>query len=216
MTAQASRYLDLEPTPSSEEFRLRGMNLLLSPTAGYVASPDPHVDYTAIAHRLIAKGRPTAFVAELQDLRIAAESERSAIEDARQVALRVFTDLDEWTETKQVAKQAASLIEFLSLPDGWDGSDAPPPNIAAAEAAHSVLRHLVSVGLESPRITPSVEGGIGISYEAGSKYAFIEAGNDGEVIAALSTDAGEEVWTCEQTPFKLRIMALRLAAFLMS
>ncbi|HEX6864516.1 MAG TPA: hypothetical protein VF414_16930, partial [Thermoanaerobaculia bacterium] len=87
----------------------------------------------------------------------------------------------------------------------------------ALQNARHVLRALwESAGGEQVRLSPSVEGGVGIVFgTAGQRYADIECFNDGEVLAITSEpDAEPVVWPVNLEPDSLRQTIRRITAFL--
>jgi len=84
-------------------------------------------------------------------------------------------------------------LETLSgLEPGWDSYDAPPPNTQAIESARDFM-----VSLSSPeqapapmRVCASVEGGVGIVFRHGAKYADVEFLNDGSIVGGASDGSG--------------------------
>jgi hypothetical protein len=90
---------------------------------------------------------------------------------------------------------------LVGLRQNWDSYGAPPPNERAASNAIRVLNLLESIRLDPTRILASAEGGIGICFIRGDRYADIECSNEGEVLgvyyigpqmpALLETDASD-------------------------
>jgi hypothetical protein len=87
------------------------------------------------------------------------------------------------------------LQSTAGLRRGWDSysADAPTPLARrAAERALEILRHL---NAEPVAILPSVDGGIGICFNNGGKYAQLEFLNDGEAHALLYGGPGNpQAW----------------------
>jgi len=71
------------------------------------------------------------------------------------------------------------------------GCDAP--NAQSLRAARDVLERLMLVGYVPTGITPSAEGGIGIYFERGKKYADIEVLNSGQALGVTSDRVAEKI-----------------------
>jgi len=80
---------------------------------------------------------------------------------------------------KAVTQQ--SVINLSDLNQGWDSYAAPSPNRIAITKAIHILDFLDGPDLLNVRILPSAEGGVGICFVRGDRYADIECSNDGEV-----------------------------------
>jgi len=91
------------------------------------------------------------------------------------------------------------VYALARLPQNWDSYGAPAPNGTSVANAILVLNLLESLNFDPTRILPSAEGGIGICFVQGDRYADIECSNEGEVLgiyyagaqmpALLETDA---------------------------
>jgi len=80
---------------------------------------------------------------------------------------------------------------FKYLKRGWDGYNAKPPNSISIEYSKHFLKLLsCKINLPSPRIAPSVEEGVGISFNNEDKYLNIEFFNSGEIIVGTSDKNG--------------------------
>ena len=74
-----------------------------------------------------------------------------------------------------------NVLNLSGLKDGWDSYAAPPPNRTAIQKALHILDLLDMPDLLGVRILPSAEGGVGICFVRGDRYADLECSNDGEV-----------------------------------
>ncbi|MDE0165690.1 MAG: hypothetical protein OXL36_11405 [Bryobacterales bacterium] len=105
-----------------------------------------------------------------------------------------------------------SLIE---LQDDWDGHGAPAPNSQSAALAKSAIDIASAEGLSFDRIAPAGEGGIGLCFIRGEKYADIECLNDGEIFSALSDGRGHrDVIQVQATASGLKKATRRIGEFL--
>jgi hypothetical protein len=105
---------------------------------------------------------------------------------------------EQFTEMRvRFSEHRAKVRELTSLLPGWDGGLASIPNTVAVRNAEKVLDAISSSSMLQPhRIVPSVEGGIAVTFRAGStRYADIECFNDGELMATTSSKDGDTaVW----------------------
>jgi hypothetical protein len=79
-------------------------------------------------------------------------------------------------------RNRARVQGLVGLRPNWDSYGAPAPNNRAASNAIRVLNLLQSLNLEPTGILASAEGGIGICFIRGERYADIECSNEGEVL----------------------------------
>ena len=79
------------------------------------------------------------------------------------------------------------VLNLSALKEGWDSYEAPPPNRAAIRKALHILNLLDGPDLLNVRILPSAEGGVGICFVRGDRYADLECSNDGEVFGIRHT-----------------------------
>jgi hypothetical protein len=90
------------------------------------------------------------------------------------------------------------LKELVSLPQDWDTYDAPPPSAHAKEQADRVLDLLQTLSQPLTKVVASAEGGIGICFVVGDRYADIECLNSGEILAVTYRGSEEPfVWQVE-------------------
>jgi hypothetical protein len=79
-------------------------------------------------------------------------------------------------------KAKQQLCALTKLEANWDSYGAPAPNQTAVVNTVRVLEALQPYELGLARILPSAEGGVGICFVNGNRYADIECSNDGEMI----------------------------------
>jgi len=79
--------------------------------------------------------------------------------------------------------------ELASLRSNWDSYGAPAPTDRSVANATRVLNLLEPLNLDPTRILPSAEGGIGICFIQGNRYADIECSNEGEVLGVYYVGA---------------------------
>lgn len=76
----------------------------------------------------------------------------------------------------------ARIRSLAGMKDDWDGYGAPAPNGTAFVHLHRILDLMEPSDFHSATILPSAEGGLGICFVHGNRYADIECLNDGEII----------------------------------
>ena len=96
---------------------------------------------------------------------------------------------------KTRAQRQIYALSFLD--DGWDSYAAPRPNSAAIQRALRILDLLDGPDLMTVRILPSADGGVGICFVRGDRYADLECSNDGEVFGVRHI--GKQAPTLMQT-----------------
>lgn len=79
------------------------------------------------------------------------------------------------------------LAQLRAVQENWDSYGAPAPNAASIESARHVLDLMDLNDLIPTQILPSAEGGIGICFVKGDRYADIECSNDGEILGVYYT-----------------------------
>ncbi len=84
------------------------------------------------------------------------------------------------------------LDALRGLRPGWDSYDAPVPSPQAIESASDFLGSvLASESAPAPvRVCASVEGGVGIVFQRGSRYADVEFLNDGSIVGGALNGSG--------------------------
>ena len=116
-------------------------------------------------------------------------------------ATGVSTSLEQsafWLTKVRFANARQRLSATASLPRGWDSYGAEAPNDIARGLAAKVLNALETATLAPMRLTPTVEGGIALSFVEAERRAVIEVYNTGEIAAAMYSDQGEPVvWEVE-------------------
>ena len=92
------------------------------------------------------------------------------------------------------------LLDFLRLPQGWNGYDASPPNHDAVATATAALIALQELPWPPDRVAPSAVGGVGITYRRGSRKAYVECYNSGQAVLLLSNADAEQLQTRAVNP----------------
>jgi hypothetical protein len=98
---------------------------------------------------------------------------------------------------RELQDALAQLQALRKLSVGWDGYAAPAPADSAFRDARRVIERAIGEHLLIPSfVLPSAEGGIGIGFRSGGRYADIECFNSGETLALTSDGNGTEprVW----------------------
>jgi hypothetical protein len=94
-------------------------------------------------------------------------------------------------------------------------SDAGPPSDFATAWARLVLDQLQSDRLLPTRVVASAEGGIGLCFVDGSKYADIECLNSGTILGVISDKSARPVvWEVEQNARGIARAAERIRQFI--
>ena len=78
---------------------------------------------------------------------------------------------------------------LANLRPNWDTYAAPAPNGVSVANAIRVLNLLEAMNLGPTRILPSAEGGVGVCFVRGDRYADIECSNDGEILGVFYVGA---------------------------
>ena len=118
------------------------------------------------------------------------------------------------TSSKQFAEYFAKL-DALATDNSLlvEGTDAPSP--AAVAIARTILRQLETEALEPTRVVASAEGGVGICFVAGDKYADIECFNAGEILGAISNRRDRPtIWKIEPSAAGFAEATARIRDFL--
>lgn len=77
------------------------------------------------------------------------------------------------------------LTAWEVLDDSWDGAGAARPSILALRNARALVSSFNEFMLEPDNISPSVIGGVGLTFAEGALEVFVEILNSGEVFAAF-------------------------------
>jgi hypothetical protein len=126
------------------------------------------------------------------------EAVTSAASAGRQAALRQLLKSTFWRKQARFVEVRQRLSATGRLVHGWDGYGSEPPNATARELAARLLDALETAALVPTQLTPTVEGGIAISFVEGRCRAVIEAYNTGQIAAATYSDQSEpSVWELE-------------------
>ncbi len=135
-----------------------------------------------------------------------------SVQTLTQTLPRLRSKLPTWFQDGNQA-----LAEFATLPHGWDGDGAEPPNRVVQEWSRVILEILLELNFPPTRVSPSVENGIGISFIKGEKYADMECFNTGEILAV--TSYGQDyppVWEVDCDREALKSALERIQQFLHS
>jgi hypothetical protein len=109
-----------------------------------------------------------------------------------------------WLTKVRFAGARRRLNATASLAQGWDSYGSEPPNANARRRAEEILDSLEVACLAPTQLTPTVEGGIAISFVEGDSRAVIEIYNTGEIAAATYSDQGEPTaWEVEPAETRL-------------
>jgi len=90
------------------------------------------------------------------------------------------------------------LQKTAGLQNGWDSYGAEAPTPASASIAKHILSILQQSNMPPSKVAASAEGGVGICFVEGEKYADIEIFNDGEMLATTYRgDSEARIWELE-------------------
>ena len=120
--------------------------------------------------------------------------------------------ISEWGETEMRLQFSNSydalLMPLIKLEQNWDSFGAEPPNASALRVSDNLLSLLRVSGLKVDGVVPSPEGGVGIVFYNGQRYADIEVFNHGTILAGIDDKINRpEVWEIsnDQDDFKIAI-----------
>ncbi len=91
------------------------------------------------------------------------------------------------------------LCSYSALVDGWDGYSAPPPLRTAVETVHGFFCALRHSNFRPTKVSPSVVGGIGVTFRKGQRKSYVEFYNNG-TLHALFSDGESDPRTCQVQP----------------
>jgi hypothetical protein len=83
------------------------------------------------------------------------------------------------------------LRSFVDLADGWDSYRAPAPQSVAVSQAECFLNQLSQADILPSRLSPSVVGGIGVTFREGQRKSYVEFYNNGTVCVLFSDGESE-------------------------
>ena len=110
----------------------------------------------------------------------------------------------------------SKLRRLVVEPSLWP-DQADPPTEFAMTWAQLVLQQLQGDNLLPTRAVASAEGGIGICFVDGTKYADIECLNSGVILGVISNKSARPiVWEIEQDPRGLTQASQRIREFFVS
>jgi hypothetical protein len=109
-----------------------------------------------------------------------------------------------------------SKLKALRADQSLWPEDAEPPSDIAMAWAHAIIQQLQADDLLPTRVVASAEGGIGICFVAGNKYADIECLNSGAILGVISNRRNRPcVWEVEQIARGFTQASERLREFLL-
>ncbi len=115
-----------------------------------------------------------------------------------------------------VKEYLRKLEEVMKTEDDWNGYGSESPSKIAHDSAVIVILTLCNMiitfpnGIPRATISPSAQGGIGISFSTKEKYGFVECYNDGEILAATSDLDIHDIWTVEKKDMRKTLLKLDL------
>lgn len=102
---------------------------------------------------------------------------------------------------------------------GWNyppGYSGPPPNDRALAVAREILdTQCAPLGMVPTRVVASAEGGVGLVFTSGDRYADIEVFNDGDIAVLVSSHGtGTDALDIRNSPEDLRRALIMIRVFL--
>jgi hypothetical protein len=95
---------------------------------------------------------------------------------------------------KRIAELWDDVDHMSTLHTDWNGYGSEPPNDVARDVAQQILMSATNLIVPN-RVAASAQGGVGICFYQGSRYADIECLNTGEILATTSDGSGRPgVW----------------------
>ena len=101
-------------------------------------------------------------------------------------------EIDSWRKRSEFLRVDARLAEarerlasMALLAPNWDSYGAEPPNARSRALTTCILGLLQRQVMSPTRIVASAEGGVGIIFSDGERYADIECLNSGEILTAI-------------------------------
>jgi hypothetical protein len=118
------------------------------------------------------------------------------------------------TSDKRFAQHFAKLDALSTDESLWvEGTEPPSPAVLAV--ARLILRQLETEALEPTKVVASVEGGAGLCFVDGDKYADIECLNSGEILGVVSNRRDRPaVWKIKPDAVGYAEAAARIRAFI--
>jgi hypothetical protein len=108
------------------------------------------------------------------------------------------------------------LSRLRRFEKNWDSYGSDAPEETAISAASQSLTTLRSLQAMPGAMRPSNEGGVGVCFTEGAKYAHIEFSNNGEAFAVMYGPTDEpQVWELPE-PFDIPATWTRIRAYLQS
>ncbi|WP_157879719.1 hypothetical protein [Streptomyces yangpuensis] len=85
------------------------------------------------------------------------------------------------------------LKDLTSLPDGWDGEDAPPVSPMAAKRVMRLIRAITDSNSVFPTLVTDYEGGVTAEWRSGRQRVAIEIDSTGEAYLYANDPEGNSV-----------------------
>lgn len=122
----------------------------------------------------------------------------------------VFSELSAPPLQVKMDAYMTRLNSLINEPVDWDGNGAESPNEVSVSNGRRVLGILNEMAFEPTGVAPSAEGGVGISFVRGNKYADIECFNSGELWAVVSDRVHTpDVWRVEVSTIRASLEKIR-------
>jgi hypothetical protein len=86
------------------------------------------------------------------------------------------------------------LVEIANLASGWDSYGAPGISIVAINTAHLLIQHLAEFTISEPVISPTVNGGLNISWSSPVSEILLDLDGRGVLTIFYSEVASNYEW----------------------
>jgi hypothetical protein len=140
---------------------------------------------------------------------VSRNSEEKTSPNILSVLRRLSDSSSFWWNKLKFEQARRSVDETKSLAEGWDTYGADAPNDFARQVTAKTLTCLEAVLLVPIQVTPSVEGGIALSFVRNEKKALMEIYNTGEIVAATYTNEGDpNAWEFESSDVSSLVNAI--------
>lgn len=111
---------------------------------------------------------------------------------------------------KRIFNLHGEIDQMLKRNADWNGYGSEPPNRFATELAKEIVLTSPQLGMMPSRVVMSAEGGVGVCFYGGARYADIESLNSGEVLAMKSDGVSHpEVWEVRPGEIKAALEEIR-------
>jgi hypothetical protein len=122
---------------------------------------------------------------------------------------RLITTSKKTTRNNDVMDLMDKIEGMTRLPDDWNGYGSEKPSSFAVGAATIILNKALDIRIPD-RVAPSAQGGVGLFFYSGNRYADIECFNNGEILG--TTAIGREkpyIWPIKPNEFSATLQNIK-------